>query len=366
RPRDGDVTKPSTGVDQAHHRLLATPIVVDAPSSVGPAYSGASGRYGFGSIRLDDVSPPIDPVAALVLNDDAPGVGLVQFAVYNVTTEPVFLTVDFQRPTGLSYERDDIRDRWGETARSTVNLDCGRVVIDATTTEPNYSLPGCNDVRKAGVAGSGGVAGSASGSISAGSASFTVRVFEESGPAGELTPCLTCAVTSMPGAPPGYERVVVQLPARPAPNPVAQLPRKLWVHGAIRTVAVFRPQNEAPPFADIAFQDGTVVAGKVQATETGCTNYRAPLTFQGNWFCIRQSTQSRYRGLTRARLTASGQDLQLRVFTSLDGVSLPVDSMGGVAHPAYFSQFSRTWGQVIFSFGAQPVWNTTEVLPPIL
>lgn len=322
------------------------------------ATSGNYGRYGFASLRLDDTVAPIDPISTLLLNDDAAGTGLMQFPVYNVTTEPVYMAFDFLLPTNVSYQREEIRDRWGETSRSTVNINCGSVVVDPgppVQYGPNYNLPGCNLVAQ-GAAGVG-VTSSSSGSVSA---TCTTRVFEETGPAGELTPCAACEVTSMPAPQPGYQRVVVQLPARGAPNPSPQSPRKFWIQPSIQTVAALRPFNAAPPFTEISFVNGAVVTGQVQSSATGCTVFQAPAVAGGDWRCTRQSTNTRYRGLTRAQISIT-DTLSVFVRPSRDGLAIE-----GI--PDYFVQGTRMWHTVAHSYSSPTyaAWNSSEILPPTL
>lgn len=330
-----------------NQRLLASPVYIGPVS--GAATTGNYGRYGFAQLSLADTVAPIDPVSTLLLNEPGPGVGLMQFPVFNITTEPVWMAFDFRVPTAVTYQRDDIRDRWGETSRTTVNVDCGRVVVDAgppVVTEPNYALPGCNVAATPG--GGAGVSGSASGTVSA---NYTIRVFEEVGPAGELVPCLSCAPVTMPIN--GIERVMVQLPPRGPPLPVAQPPRKFWVQPGIRSISEFWPPNASPPFTEISFVGGAVVTGHALETRTGCSNFVAPATSTGTWRCTRQSVVTRYRALTRGQLDI-GVDLEVMPFVSRSGASLET--------PAYFQV--ETWTELRDLFDPAPEWNSSEILPP--
>lgn len=140
-----------------HHRPLPAPVLV---GPVGPAGQMltcnasncvathgplGSGKYALAALSLGDTSPPFDPIGAQVLATGAPGTALLQFPVYNPTTEPIALTIDLAVPTGATYTRQWVDGRWGTTITNAVH-DCG---YDPSTGGPDTAIPDCTLVAPA-------------------------------------------------------------------------------------------------------------------------------------------------------------------------------------------------------------------------
>ena len=335
------------------HKLLAPPILVGPFDTMGrPAACGSgtqscaptngpagSGKYGLNRLALGDVTAPIDPIAAEVLQDSAAGTGLMQYQVWNASTEPIYLSVDLTNPAvpgaEPKYTKSGVENRWGYT-QSSDNASCGNDGDGG----PDESRPGCNYVGYPAMP--DGMPFSVTTPADA-SVVFGLRVWEEVSSTNftELVPCAGCSMTPMGGD----HRITVVLPARPAPGPGGPaFPRKFWVVPVVKVIDELRP-NGVQPYSEFSI-GGATLTGKIEETRSGCWDYEPS---GANFTCVARRTYRRYRALTQVSFTLS-RDVITAVKTSWDGTS--------VRPPPHLADNVR---QDLFS-----QWTTTEAaLPPI-
>jgi len=294
------------------HTLLTPPVDLGSAGAASNGPSG-SGKYALASLRLDDTTSPYDPIAEQVLASGARGVGLMQFTVWNPTTEPVVLSVDLINPSGATYSKSFVANRWSVT-QSSANYPCGRVWIDdpkGGAWEPDESIPGCAAVGYppppyAGTAGSG---------MGAAAVTYGVRIFEEvGGTYTELTACAGCSATPEPGT---SQRLTVALPARNPPSlgGTPAPPRKFWITPVVKGIPDLRP--EGGPFYGEHNVGSVVITGNLDQEYSGCFSFEYRSL---QYYCTSSRTYRRYRALTQATF-ALNTNVQARIMTSRDGMA---------------------------------------------
>gem|GEM_PF-4352906 len=318
--------------------------LLPSPIYVGPArqaLSGpvGSGKYGFattGGLSLADTSPPIDPVADQVLNDNAPGVGLVEFPVWNPTTEAVYVALDLTRPTGATYSKEVYDGYWAKYLQTMVNYDCGYFAGG-----PDTTLVGCST---ASVFPAPTVTTTPT---TAAAVTYSIRVFEEvsSSTVTELVPCTACVISSMPAPPSSTNRVVVQLPPRAAaPAP----PRKFWVMPTAGSLNDELRPGGSPPYAEHT-AGGLIMSGTYDQSRTVCKAYQS----NGSTFnCVERAIFRRYKATTRASFTLVNPAVSTRIQVSRDGLS--------ILDPTYLTTNMMQTRQLGFTG-----WLTAEPILPL-
>ena len=309
-------------------RVMPAPVYVGdvRQAQHGPTGAGSAGKYGLGALTLAGTTAPLSPVAAQVLDDSAPGVGLVELPVFNPTTEPVWVAFDLARPQSVQVTKTVITNYWADYSVALADIDCGPFPMQCSG--PSYpDAP----VRQAPV-------------VTATSPAYRVRVFEEVSPGltTELVPCAACAATSVPAVIGDATRVVVQLPARAAGN-VA--PRKFWVMASLATIPELQPDGIGPYFEHAVTRAGVALAltGTFDASGSGCSQQAL---VGGRYRCSQLTRFRKYRFLAKAEVRV-GLPVSVRVWPSIDGRALDA--------PMYLGNGART--------GAFQPWATAEPAP---
>ncbi len=332
-----------------NHRVLAAPVLVgplDAQGQMAQCGSGAtscaathgpigSGKYALNLLSLGDTTAPIDPIGAQVLVANAPGTGLMQYPVWNPTTEPIFLTIDLTPPSGATYRRQDVVGRWSVQVAST-SIGCGPY---PGAGGPDAAIPGCGFVTRP----SDPVPPYRDSGVGPSLAAYGVRIWEEVSPSSfvELVACPGCSASAT--------RLTVRLPARDGLNPFGHSapPRKFWVVPVVKTIGELRPSGTGWGEHAVA---GAVVTGNIVDERYGCTVMTHNLT---QYTCAQTTRFVRYNALA----SASGPAATFAIPGQI--VSTPLVSRDGQspATPRHFLVQDRQ-----FSFGS---WQTTEpALPP--
>ena len=247
-----------------------------------------SGKYALKALSLADTTSPYDPIGAQVLSDGAPGTGLMEFTVYNPTTETAYLTVDFTKPTA-TYGKRYVATRWSKQVTSSTAFSCGFGAID--TSNPNCvdltlvgRQPGDNPAE---------IVEPATG-VAPTTPEFGVRVWEDNydGTMTELAGCAGCNQT----APTGAVRLTVSLP--PRGNGVDVPARKFIVVPVVKTIVALRP-SAGPAFTEFASAGpgSTVVTGQLFSTQSGCTRMSWD-SFTDEYTCLQVGTLRRYSALS--------------------------------------------------------------------
>ncbi len=321
-----------------NHEPLPAPLEIGAAEAATHGPPG-SGKYALPQLRLEDTTGPYDPIGAEVLTEGAAGTGLIQIPVVNAATEPVYLTIDLQRPQGARFARTVVS---GKTAVDveTGAVDCGPSIdSDGVPIPADTSLPWCTVGVPAGTSGTTTSAGpgDAAGVV------YGVRVWEEVSAATFVeisASCPTCDQTS----PPGRVRLTVRLPARlpigvlgdPAPA------RRFWVVPVVGTIRDLAPDTSGP-FTELQ-AGGVTVTGEVLSTTRRCA---LPLTAAGGqWHCTARRTARTFNALKAATF----QPTAANPSTITADVAVSVD--GALIAPPTYTGPSRA--------GNVPVWTTSE------
>ncbi|HVV84160.1 MAG TPA: Ig-like domain-containing protein [Kofleriaceae bacterium] len=320
------------------HDPLAAPLKIDA-AGVATAGPSGSGKYALADLHLEDTTTPIDPVGAQVLSDPAGspfGTGLMQFPVYNATTEPVYLTIDLTRPAA-TYSKVTVLNR------RTIDTDAGTADCGPATDEfgdplpPDTTLPYCIVGVPAAQAGTTTPLESDSTNPA-----YGVRVWEQVSAASfvELTancPAPGCNQTS----PPGKVRLTVRLPPRPVSPFGDPLPaRKFWVMPVVQSITALRP-DATGPWSEFLAGGVTVTGDAIAPTLKRCSLALSSTT--GHWRCTAKRTVTTFNALKSATFV-------LDEITSVASVSLDGTSLGA---PPYMA--SPT-----LRLANYPDWSTTE------
>jgi hypothetical protein len=251
--------------------------------------------------------------------------------VWNAATEPIYLSIDLANPTGATYSKMGVENRWGysQTSDSTncgpsANGFCDENISGCAMVAYPSPTPPATTVEGAMTPGSGGA-----------TVTYGIRVWEElsSTTFTELTPCVGCSVMQAFG----NQRLTFLLPARSRPSMAGDpaLPRKFWVVPVVKGIPDLRP-NGVPPYGEFSIS-GTTLTGKIDETRSGC--HTCSLV-GGSYRCTARRTYRRYRALTQATF-GLGAAVDSRVQTSwngLDGSVRPPPHLGAVA-PARSASF---------------------------
>lgn len=310
-----------------NHRVLPAPILVgpvtaggsmvqcaaSGPTSCAATHGPAgSGKYALGLLTLADTTSPYDPIGVQVLSSGAPGTGLMEYPIWNPTSEPVYLTIDLTTPVGATYYHRYVDGRWAgvsggsaacgddESGIDTSNPQCVRI---ARPTEPVPAEQGTSAPAQASV-------------------QYGVRIWEEVSPSSvvELAACAGCSQTGTVGP-----RVTVLLPPRAAPNLFGDPapPRKFWIVPVVKGIPDLRPGGSSPYYEfSVA---GVSLTGQLLEARQGCGAAISYSAITHRYTCPQIVTYYRYRALSSASgVTASfaiANPITTRFGTSLDGVT---------------------------------------------
>ena len=338
-----------------NHRALPAPVLVGPVNSAGvmvgcsatgPTACAAnhgptgSGKYALRLLSLADTSSPVDPIGAQVLSNGALGVGLMEYPVWNSTSEPVYLTIDLATPVGATYTRRFVDGRWALASTSTAA--CGDENNGIDTSNPfcvRISRPTDPVPDEQGTSSPAGA-----------NVMYGVRIWEQLSPSSfvELTGCAGCDQTPAVGP-----RLTVTLPGRAPPTITGDPwpPRKFWVVPVVKGIPDMRPGGTAP-FEEFTV-DGVTLTGQVIESRQGCNAAISYSTTTRRYTCPRAVVYLRYRALSSASGATVSFGLASDLFTTAS--TSPAGSMPRSA--PHLGAGARR-----YTFTG---WQTTELpLPP--
>lgn len=336
------------------HQPLAAPLDVRAAVAATHGPIG-SGKYALSLLKLEDTTSPIDPIGREVLSDPSPatapfGTGLMQFPVYNATTEPVYFTIDLTKPVGARYTKTVVT---GKTTVDSIagSADCGPATVDpfGNVLDPDPTLPWCTVGFPASVPGTTTVVPAPPlGGDAETSPTYGVRVWEEvtANNFVELTancPAPGCNQTAPDSA---RQRLTVLLPARLPPNLIGdpRPQRTFWVMPVVQTLTDLGPDTSGP-FTEFS-AGGVTLSGELLSVPVLRCGAQLS-TLNGRWRCTAKRTATSFNALKAATFKPYNDVVTLinaAFAVSLDGAS--------PSAPPYVVSVTRA-----FSFGQ---WSTAE------
>lgn len=299
-----------------NHHPLAAPFEIGSATAASDGPDG-SGKYALAGLLLN--SSPADPISAQVLNDNAPGTGLIQVNFSNGVAEDIYVTFEVTPPTSATWSYSG---KYAYALTSSVQRSCGTITAPDTS-EPcraNNDMP--DPVPLAG-------------NNVTSSLPYGVRVWETTGGTHtELLPCTGCENTTL--------RKQYRIPART--NGV----RTFTVTPTVRTIEVLRPGGMSP-YSEYSFSylvNGSSVTNFLTGkppdhTIQRCVNMQA--NGAGQLTCTQSETWRRYRALGSISVTFGSS------------VGLTANAATGPSTPAEL-RASRS--------RAPSTWTTAETLPP--
>lgn len=327
-----------------NQQLLAAPIAID--TVVGPATTTTTaGKYALAGLDLATAASPVSlmtvpPTATTA----AVGAGLYEFAVYNPTREPIYLSIDVLQTTNGRYTKTYYNNKW-VYRDVTTNYDCAAVGTPGDWA-PDYDRPNCAVADPP--PGTQGLQSNGPTPSTIPSTDYGVRLWSTDQVSSTLTELPHCGGCSTTAAASSYARITVLLPPR---GPVAAPPVKVWVMPTLRPSANYQPGGST---AEVGIA-GVEVTGAATGTVNKCIQWNLPIPYtfaaMPTYRCTRtrQFTQARYvKHIDVTNIIG----LNALAFTGLDG--------GVTTQPSHLSGIDNRRDYLV----PATVWDTTEITEP--